>query len=309
MSTPDAHPPLRHRVLETADRFFFLKKGYAFLSHIVPFGVASLLLLTLSLPTDNLLVKLEKHLSARDSLAIPALLLTAVALGVYLFSVRTQVRRAYLDARNQWLRTLITSTVFLALATLMAWLVLDSEAPLVEGAGWEARIGRAWACVLVALLSLTGIGWTTPATWHERVGVEVPDYRKARGAIAAIATQHLEEIREVEIGTPSQRDALHKAFEDLGSELRQNRRLEPQWAIRRVDAIAGAVAEVASRVKDDFGPDPNGSESNVADLPAVLRGEKTDIYQAFHSAFTTVQAFFPEWIPPRKPASTMGGAS
>lgn len=304
MPTPNPKPPIRHRALKAVDRFFFLKKGYAFLSHIVPFGVASLLLLILSLPTDNLLVKLEKLLSAPNSLSIPALLLTAVSLAVYVFSVRTQVRRAYLDAGNQGLRTLITSVVFIVLATLMAWLVLDSEAPLANDAELDARIGRAWACLLVALLSLTGIGWTTPSSWHERVGVEVPDYRKARGTIAAISTLHLPDIREAEICTTLERDALQKAFEDLGSELRQNRRLEPAWARPSVETTERALAKVASRLKSDFEP-----ADHVVDLPAAVRGEKADVYPDFHSAFATVQASFPEWKSPENTASTTGGTS
>ena len=132
----------------------------------------------------------------------------------------------------------------------------------------------------------------------------MPDYRKARGTISAIATLHLADIREAQIGTTLQRDALQKAFEDLASELRQNRRLEPVWGRAPVAAAEQALAEVASRLKSDF-----TAASAVADLPAVLRGEKPDVYREFQSAFTTVRTFFPEWTPPGKTASTSGGTS
>ena len=293
MSQPAASLPRTQRALNSANRYFFLKKGYAFLSHVVPFGVASLLLLTLSLPGGDLL-------SAPHAVAVPALFLTGVALTVYVFSVRTQIRRAYLDGGNHWLRALVTAAVFIALATGMAWLVLDSTGR--PAGGLSAQVGRAWACLLVALLSLTGIGWSTPSTWHERVGVELPDYRKARGMIDAIA-RSMAEIRASTVGTPLQRDGLAKAFDDLAGELRQNLRLEPRWARPPLQEAEEALQAIAARFKSDF------AEANVPDLPAALRGEKDPLYPSFVPALAKVQDSFRAWNRATTPATPPKGLS
>lgn len=175
------------RFAEVLDNVIFLKKGYSFLVHLLPFGVASLLLLTLSVPKDNLLLKLVLSLQ-RPGIWLPAALLSIIAVSVYTVSVYVQVRKAYLFQCRSKMRVAGTCLFFMLLCTLMAYMVLKSASPK---AFTPAGI---WACFLVAALSLTGIGWSTPTTWIDALGIKHPDYQEAQ-RVVRLLTVALKSVR------------------------------------------------------------------------------------------------------------------
>src|SRR4030066_78054 len=59
-------------MMASFDRFIFLKNGYSFFKHLVPFAISALILLTLSIPADNLLLKLVKLLQKPSWVWLPA---------------------------------------------------------------------------------------------------------------------------------------------------------------------------------------------------------------------------------------------
>jgi hypothetical protein len=48
----------RKSLIADLDSFVFVKNGYSVWIHLIPFAIAALLLLILSVPTDNLLLNL-----------------------------------------------------------------------------------------------------------------------------------------------------------------------------------------------------------------------------------------------------------
>lgn len=113
------------------DEFIFIKNGYSFFKHLVPFAISALLLLTLSipsgnLPSDNLLLKLVNLLKVPSWIWLPAALLTTIVAVVYIVSINVQNRQAYLWSDGDIRRTIGTSLSYIILCTLMAFVVLRS---------------------------------------------------------------------------------------------------------------------------------------------------------------------------------------
>lgn len=134
----------------------YLKKGYSALKHLVPFLIAALLLLTLSVPADNLLLKLANLLQRPSWVWLPAGLLTLVAMVVYGRIIYVQVRQAYLWPDHDRRRTISTSLMYVVLCSLMAFGVLQLVSTKTEVAQ-DITLGNVWACFLIAVLSLTGL--------------------------------------------------------------------------------------------------------------------------------------------------------
>lgn len=89
------------------DSFVFVKNGYSVWIHLIPFAIAALLVLTLSVPTDNLLMNIVKELQQPSWIWLPAVLLTAVAAAVYIITINVQIRQAYLWSKynlRRWVR-------------------------------------------------------------------------------------------------------------------------------------------------------------------------------------------------------------
>jgi hypothetical protein len=209
--------------------FLFIKRGYSFWKHLVPFSVAALLLLMLSVPKDNLLLQLadllQSSLRQPNFILVPAVLLTVIATVVYFLAMFADVRRAYLWPRGDLRRTLITGILYIALCTLLALGVLQSAPPPAQ---MEPR-AIVWTSFLVAVFSLTGIGWTRPSSWVENIGIEPPDYRDGR-ASARDMTQVLDEVRRAEYGTEEHVREFLGAAQSLRESVDKNFNLEPEWA-------------------------------------------------------------------------------
>jgi len=109
------------------DELIFLKNGFSLWKNLVPFSIAALLLLVLSLPDDNLLLKLQAVPEHPSLVWIPAALVTCIALGVYVRVMYMEVRKAYLCAGGVVRRCLATALLFVILCALMAFGVLYSS--------------------------------------------------------------------------------------------------------------------------------------------------------------------------------------
>jgi hypothetical protein len=163
--------------LRLLDHFICVKNSYLFWKHIVPFTISCLLLLLLSIPKDNLLLNLSSILQKPDWIWIPAILLTIISIGVYIGTVYVQVCKLYPCSRYDISRTLGTCLLYSITCTLMAYAVL------LSALSRDITFGDLWACVLLAALSLTGIGWSGPNSWVETVGISFPNYEHGRKLI------------------------------------------------------------------------------------------------------------------------------
>lgn len=210
------------RVIAHLDHFVFVKKWYSVWAYLIPFAIASLLFLTLSVTKENLLLNLAEVLRQPSWIWLPAALLIAVATGVYIAAVKVQIRQAYLWSDGNRRRTLFTSLVYIILCTLMAYMVLMSVP------SYETTLGGIWACLLVAVLSLTGIGWLIPSSWVKLIGVKCPNYTDSHRSITKLADA-LKDVRNK--GNSDKRDVedFLETVENLRSNIEKNLQIEPKW--------------------------------------------------------------------------------
>jgi hypothetical protein len=244
-------------IVERVDRFLFVKNGYSFAVHLVPFFIAALLLIILSVPADNLLLKLADKLQQPDWIWLPAGLLTLIATLVYLLTVRLQVRKAYLWRESETRRWFSTSALFILINTLMAYGVLQST--LARSVTW----GDAWACYLIAVLSLTGLGWTLPSSWVKDIGVKIPDYTEARQHTDQLG-QALATARAKRLGEKADVDAFMAAAKNLRSAIEKNLPNEPAWAKPRLERFAAALSVLEEQAKKHFTVDEGGNPIKFA---------------------------------------------
>ncbi|MCU1264930.1 MAG: hypothetical protein JWM21_1248 [Acidobacteria bacterium] len=272
------------RFAEVLDNVIFLKKGYSVLAHLLPFGVASLLLIILSVPQDNLLLKLVLSLE-RPGIWLPAALLSTIAASVYTVSVYVQVRKAYLFPCRGKMRVTGTCLFFMLLCTLMAYVVLKSASPK---AFTPAGI---WACFLVAALSLTGIGWSTPTTWIDALGIKHPDYKEAQ-RVVRLLTDELKLVRAKPRARKADVTRILDYAETLRTELEKNVDCEPGWAKQRIsqarDGLAVFVAEVTARFS-------NADDQVIEDFAQVMNCRKRSQYGNVVNALTALAGSWPEW--------------
>ncbi|HEU0297973.1 MAG TPA: hypothetical protein VFR37_00925 [Longimicrobium sp.] len=265
------------------DRVLFLKNGYSLWMHAVPFGVAALLLLVFSLAADDPLRRLVDVLSRPNWLWIPAILLTAVSALVYLLTIRYQVRRAYLWPQRVLLRTLATATLYLALAFGGTYGVWRLSVPDTDG--WGAR----WACLVLALLSLAGLGWTMPKGWIDDIGVRSPDYLRAH-ALARELARVLGRVRGTAIGRRQDVARVEEVLGALRDEIEENVEREPAWAAEQPRAFSERLHTLLLAIEAGF-----ATETAIADFPAALKGQKKHLYRAFTEAMEEVVDQWPAW--------------
>lgn len=265
------------------NRVLFLKNGYSLWMHAVPFGVAALLLLTFSLSTDDPLRKLADVLSRPSWLWIPAILLTAVSAVVYALTIRYQVRRAYLRPQDTLLRTIATATLYLGLAFGATYVVWRLSMPGADG--WGAR----WACLILALLSLAGLGWTMPKGWIDDIGVRSPDYLRAH-ALAAELARVLARVRRSGAGRRQDVARVEEVLSALRDEVEANVELEPAWAAAEPREL-GDLLHTLLLALDAFSDDA----AAIADFPAALERQKKETYGDFIAAMDAVVLKWPAW--------------
>ena len=205
------------------DYFVFVKNGYSVWAHLIPFAIASLLLLTLSVTKENLLLNLAEVLRQPSWIWLPAALLTAVATVVYIVALKVPIRQAYLWSDGNRRRTLFTFPVYIILCTLMAYMVLMSVP------SYETTLGGIWACLLVAVLSLTGIGWSVPSSWVELISVKFPNYTDSHRSITKLADA-LDDVRSKSTSNKRDIEDFLEEVENLRSNINKNLQIEPKWA-------------------------------------------------------------------------------
>ncbi|HUW12828.1 MAG TPA: hypothetical protein VM537_24080 [Anaerolineae bacterium] len=277
----------RDRLVATLDRFVFVKNGYSVWKHIVPIAIEALLLLLVSveLPEENLLRQLLKTLERKDGLWLAAAFLTVAAGLVYVATIRVQVKQAYLLSEGDRRRTACTSACYVLACTLIAYVVLQSV-PSVH-----TSFEVAWACLLLALLSLTGIGWSGPGSWVESVGVKSPDYTEGRLAARGVA-EMLSTLRSQARGSVGDVDGFAKAVETLRSSIKTNLAHEPVWASRQLEQIHDRLYTLTEQTKKHF---PIDNESAVAEFAIACRYQDRVQHEEFISALGALVEYWPEW--------------
>jgi hypothetical protein len=172
------------------DKLLSIKNNYFLWKHLIPFLIASLLLLILQIAQDDLLIKLSNAFKNPSAIWLPALALTVGSMIIYYYTVKVQIQKSYFWPKEDRCRAIGTSSFYTILCTFAAYLLfIVTQDPLITSEGYleylkfQQDIGSAlsnfWACLLLAVLSLTGIGWSGLGNWVDAV-VKNPDYTDGR---------------------------------------------------------------------------------------------------------------------------------
>ena len=275
----------RKPCIERLDGWISVKNGYSFWTHLVPVAVAALLLLVLSVPPDNLLLKLAGALQQSGWIWLPAGLLTAIATYVYVVTINVQIRQGYLWPDGDLRRTIGTALVYILLCALMAYAVLSSTLAR------KTTLGDVWACCLLAVLSLTGIGWSGPSAWVKSIGVQSPDYTDGRLAAKRL-TEILRRVRGKARGDRQDVEDFLEAAKSLRSSIEENLELEPGWARDSLETASAALRLLVEQVEDLF---PVSDASAVEDFAAACKCQQAFIYREFTSVLRTLGNTWREW--------------
>ncbi len=291
-------------VIAYLDYFIFVKNYYSVWKHLIPFSIAALLLLTLSIPKDNLLLKLVGLLQRPSMLWLPATLLTVISTIVYFYTINVQICQAYLWSNSQpirlgskslqldddFRRTICTSLTYIILGTLMAYVVLWSV-PSDETTSLETIFGDIWASYLLAILSLTGIGWSGPNSWVESIGIHSPNYTEGRRA-AKEMTNILNRMRKkTYVSNKQDVEDFSKAIENLLTNIETNRELEPEWAKDKLVKVSNAFIILSKRVKDYF----TKNNLSAEEFSVACRCEMEDSYKKFIEILNILSEYWCEW--------------
>jgi hypothetical protein len=263
------------------DYYIFIKNGYSFLTHLVPFAIAALVLMILSVPTDNMLLKLAKTLKQPSWIWLPAIMLTIITTLAYITNIYTQIRRAYLWSEGDVRRTIGTSVTYMLLCTLIGYTVLRSASTS------NITLSDVWTCFLVAILSLIGIGWSGPKSLVESIGVQSPNYTDGRRYVTQL-TGILQRTRSKPRGEAQDVQEFFVSVKNILENLDKNLVLEPEWAKDNLLVVQQALktlAEHADRFTDD----------NVEYFAAACSCQMKDQFQKFLDALNSLGSYWPEW--------------
>jgi hypothetical protein len=123
------------------DRVLFVKNGCSFWAHVVLFSIAALLFVILSIPNENLLIKLSEVLNQSQSGArLPASLITVVAIITYYPSIKHQIGQAYLWSEKDQLLAVTTSFTYSTICAAIAFWVLKSASSQKPPLGIFGRV-------------------------------------------------------------------------------------------------------------------------------------------------------------------------
>jgi hypothetical protein len=269
------------------DTIFFIRNTYVFVKHIAPFSIASLVLLTLSVPEDNLLLKLATQLEQPGAIYIPAILLTLGTSVIYIITIWSLSKRMYLWPRFDPLRTLFTAAISIVACTAMAYGVMPSTVAITN------TYANLWACYLVAILCLTGVGWSGLGNWIEAMGIRYPDYESARQSAGKIAVL-LKDVRQQQKGTERNVDDFLKAAGDLRDNIEKNLILEPEWAHSKLGDASNSLRELIEGVKNSI---LVNKEMAVSDFAAIFKYQKKFEYPDVIKALEELNIFWHDWRP------------
>jgi len=169
------------------DKYLFIKNYYSLFKHLIPFLIGSLLVIVLSLPSenDNLIFKLVKLLKEPSWIWGPAMVLSIIATSVYYYTIKAQVRQAYLLQGGDKRRSRNTGIAYILFCTVLAASVLFGQ--IHTGMSYKEIIAFLWASYLVTVLSFIGIGLDKPDSLVEAMGIKSPDYTDGRHAAEEMA--------------------------------------------------------------------------------------------------------------------------
>jgi hypothetical protein len=276
----------RKSLIADLDSFVFVKNGYSVWIHLIPFAIAALLLLILSVPTDNLLLNLVKVLQQPSWIWLPAGLLTAVAAAVYIVTVNVQIRQAYLWSKYNLRRTIGTSLTYIFLCMLMAYVVL-----LSVSSHEKTTLGDIWACLLVAVLSLTGIGWLGPSSWVKSISVKSPNYMNSHRSVKKL-TEILQCVRTKSSSDKQDVEDFLSDAENLRSSIETNLQLEPKWAKYNLQIASNELYTLRDKINEYF---PTNNDLAVKDFAAACKYQKQHQYQEFIETLKTLSKYWSEW--------------
>lgn len=264
------------------DNFVFVKRAYSIWLHLIPFSIASLIIVTVSVSPNDILPKLVKELNKGSWTLLPAIVLTVVTAVIYFGQVFGQIKRLYLWPKHHLRRTVVTVIVYVTLCTLMALVVLSSTTDCLS----NITPGSIWACLLVAFLSLTGIGWKGPTAWARDADLKFPDYGTAHRTVDRIS-EILSAIRANKYDDRNNKEKLILAVNSLYNEIEQNLRYEAEWEKDRLKKAQNDLNAFAKHLKQDF--------DKVADLSNALRYERLSRFRDFILCLQALVSYWPIW--------------
>lgn len=273
------------RIIENLDEFIFIKNNYSILKHLVPFSIAALLLIILSVPDENMMIKFAKLLQHPSFLWVPAIILTLTAIVVYYFAIRTQIQKAYLWDFGIKRRSKLTAAMYIVICSIMAYAVLYLSPPSTN------FLGGILASLLIAVLSLTGIGWSTPAMWVELIGVKCPDYTEAQDSANRIKKILIQMRKSSEPVTETQIDDFIQSAKNLKNSIGINLEFEPKgWLVsKKIDDAMQAIDHLIKSVENgNFKKEPE--EFRVA-----CRYKSITIHSHTIESLQKAEQFWQEW--------------
>jgi hypothetical protein len=236
-------------------------------------------------PEDNLMLKLVGLLNTPSWIWLPAGLVTTISLIVYVTSIYQQVSKAYLWPNNDRVRTIITSIFYLSLCTLMAALVLMSALTR------SIHLADIWACFLIAVFSLAGIGWSQPASWVESMGIKSPDYTKGRNYAEQLSNILLE-VRKKKRSEKKDVDEFLAAAKGLKSNIDTNISIEPTWARNNLEEVKDTLYELINEIKTQF---PENEPDKIEYFASACRCQQKTYYQTFIDKLERLGNFWQSW--------------
>lgn len=272
------------------DKFVSVKNGYSVWKHLVPFAIAALLLITLSIPTDNLFLQLVNLLQHPSLLRLPAGLLTIVSTIVYILTINVQIRQGYLWSDGDRRRTIGTSLFFIILCTGLAIIVLwsiSSEKTTI----WDITFWDVWASYLLAILSLTGIGWSGPNSWVESVGIKYPNYTDGRLAATKL-TIIMQRMRNGNKSYERDVEDFSGWIDALRSNIEKNIEHEPEWAVDKLREVSSNLRDLQEQVMDKF---LTKDKAKIDDFAEACRCKKESIYGTFIDKLNSLSEYWNKW--------------
>lgn len=271
-------------IYEHIDYVLFVKKGYLFQRHLIPFLVEALFLLFLSVPQDNLLLKLASALQQPTAIWLPALLLTSISIYIYYTTIKIQVRKSYLWPEGDKRRSVATSVMYFLISSTIVYIVLKSTS--VKPFTFE----NIWACSLISLLSLTGIGWIGPTSWVENTGTKSPDYTEGRDAAKKI-TNILWDIRHKPVAEMEHLDQFVSAIDKLQKNIEYNINLEPEFETEKMLSISNNLIIIEKQVNECF----SGKSLGIIDFTSFCKEKDELFYPKLTKAFMDLGSYWPDW--------------
>lgn len=227
--------------------------------------------------------------------------------------MRAQIRKAYLWSDYDWCRTIFTSLIYLAVCGAITYVVLrDSRADkpevifccglfskvtatsLLSAMGSKSLFGDVWTCLLLALLSLTGLGWTQPGSWVDAIGITIPDYTKGRLAAKNI-DQILSGLRNKPLAEKRDMEGFLEEMKLLKDAIDKNLVHEPKWTKGTLKEVSKVLEQIIQQVENMF---LNGTNATLVNFASVCQGYKyTPPYRDFIDNLSTVSNYWPQWTP------------